>query len=171
VGLLAATMHGLAFRLAIYGFQSRGRHTVNVVRVKRFGEPYGVAARDRLGRLQPAGFTRLGAAVRHGAALLAADAGTRHKLLVTVSDAFPHDEGYVGPYAQADARRAITEARARGIGCLGLTVGADVRSGDPTEVFGTASMARADDVAGLRSELGRLISTAMATAELRRRPC
>ncbi len=78
----------------------------------------------KLNSLEPGAYSRLGAAIRHGSAVLESGGGTSRRLLVVVSDGLAYDHGYERSYGAADARRALTEARRRGIGCVCLTVGA-----------------------------------------------
>ena len=95
----------------------------------------------RLDGLVPGAYTRLGAAIRHGAAVLEKRGGTSRRLLVVLSDGFAYDHGYEGAYGEADARRALAEARRRGTGCLCLSIGAGTDAEALRRVFGTAAHA------------------------------
>ena len=119
---LTASFDELGDRVATYGFQSWGRHAVNYLRVKGFEDRYDHAAKGRLAALDPGGFTRLGAAIRHGTYLLTEKAGTSNSLLVVVGDGLPYDDGYEHRYAQEDCRRALQEAVTDGIGCACVSV-------------------------------------------------
>jgi hypothetical protein len=155
---LTATLHHLGDRVALYAFNSRGRQAVHVMRVKAFDDRLDGAAARRLAALTPGAYTRLGAAIRHGTAILEDRAGTPRRLLVVLSDGFAYDHGYEGPYAEGDARRALVEARRRGIGCVCLSVGADVEPKALQRVFGTAAHAtvpRADQLPTLIGPLFR----------------
>ena len=111
---LVDALSALGDRVAAYGFRSRGRAAVRLIRVKGFDDPFDTLALERLGGIEPGEFTRLGAAVRHATHLLEAHAGTPRRLLVVLSDGFAYDEGYEGPYGEGDARqRAARGARAR----------------------------------------------------------
>ena len=125
--------------MALYGFRSQGRTAVQVVPVKRFGDPFDTLTLRRLNALVPGGYTRLGAAIRHGSSVLEADGGTVRRLLVVLSDGFAYDHGYEGDYGEADARRALAEARRRGTACLCLSIGAGVDAASLRRVFGTAA--------------------------------
>ena len=166
---LTTALHELGDRLALYAFNSRGRSAVQFLRVKTFDDPLDGHALSRLDDLVPAAYTRLGAAIRHGSSILEERSGTPRRLLVVLSDGFAYDHGYEGRYGEADSRRALLEARRRGIGCLCLSVGAD---GDPAalrRVFGSAahaSVPRAGELAGL---IGPLFRSALRTAEGQRR--
>ena len=103
---LTASFDELGDWVAAYGFQSWGRNAVNFLRIKGFEDRYDHAAQRRLGSLEPGGFTRLGAAIRHGTHLLTTKAGTSNTLLVVVGDGLPYDDGYEHRYAQEDRRGA-----------------------------------------------------------------
>ncbi len=166
---LTASFHGLGDRVALYGFRSKGRGAVHAVPVKRFADDLEARTWRRLGGLVPAAYTRLGAAIRHGAAVLEADGGTSRRLLVLLSDGFAYDHGYEGSYGEADSRRALAETRRRGTGCLCLSIGASTDPAALRRVFGTAAHAtipRADQLAGV---VGPLFRSALASAEMQRR--
>jgi nitric oxide reductase activation protein len=167
--MITAALHGLGDRVALYGFCSQGRSAVHLLRVKSFDDHLDTAAIRRLGSLVPGAFTRLGAAIRHGAAILESQGGTSRRLLVVLSDGLAYDHGYEGRYGEADSRRALAEARRRGTGCLCLSVGAGTDLVPLRRVFGTAahaSITRPDQLTGV---VGPLFRTALRSAELRRR--
>jgi hypothetical protein len=166
--MLTTALHGLGDRVALYGFHSQGRTAVRLVRVKGFDDDLGTLAMRRLGGLVPGAYTRLGAAIRHGAAMLEEGGGTSRRLLVVLSDGLAYDHGYEGPYGEADSRRALAEARRRGTGCLCLSVGAGTDLASLRRVFGTAayaSVARPEQLSGV---VGPLFRAALGSAELRR---
>jgi Mg-chelatase subunit ChlD len=122
VARLISVLDRLGDRVAGYAFQSFGAANVRFLRIKDFDDRFDLGAQRRLATLEPGGFTRLGAAVRHGTHLLADRSGTRNTLLIVVGDGLPYDDGYEHRYAQEDSRRAISEAVERGIGCACLSV-------------------------------------------------
>src|SRR5208283_1758220 len=63
---LTAALYEIGDRVALYGFRSQGRSAVSVIPVKRFDEGLAPLTQGKLGGLVPGGFTRLGAAIRHG---------------------------------------------------------------------------------------------------------
>lgn len=128
---LIGTFEELGDRVAGYGFQSWGRNGVRFLRIKSFEDRYDVAAQRRLAAMEPGGFTRLGAAIRHGCHLATEKSGVRNTLLVVVGDGFPYDDGYESRYAQEDSRRALSEAVATGTGCACVSV----RSGTEDDVL------------------------------------
>ncbi len=166
---LATALADLGDRVALYGFRSMGRQAVQVLPVTRFGDRLDARALSRLGALEPGAYTRLGAAIRHGAAVLEAEGGTARRLLVVLSDGFAYDHGYDGPYGEADARRALSEARRRGTGCLCLSIGADTDLRALRRVFGTAAHAAIPHVDQLAGSVGPLFRSALRLAEGQRR--
>jgi nitric oxide reductase NorD protein len=166
---LAVALHDLGDRVALYAYYSQGRRAVTMLPVKRFDDQLDSQVMRRLNSLEPGAYSRLGAAIRHGSAVLEARGGTSRRLLVVLSDGLAYDHGYERPYGAADARRALTEARRRGTGCVCLTIGAgtDVRS--LRRVFGDtahATVARPDQLAGV---IGPLFRSALRSAEVRRK--
>ncbi len=166
---LVTALHRLGDRVALHAFSSRGRTAVQVTRVKAFDDGLDAAVARRLGGLRPGAFTRLGAAIRHGATLLETGGGTPRRLLVVLSDGFAYDHGYEGAYGEADARRALLEARRRGVGCLCLSVGADADLAALQRVFGTAAHATVPTTEGLAASIGPLFAAALRSAEASRR--
>jgi nitric oxide reductase NorD protein len=166
---LTVALHDLGDRVALYGFRSLGRQAVQVVPVKRFGDGLDARALGRLRALEPAAYTRLGAAIRHGAAVLEDEGGTARRLLVVLSDGFAYDHGYDGAHGEADARRALSEARRRGTGCLCLSIAAGTDLRALRRVFGTAAHAAIPHVDQLPATVGPLFRSALRLAEGQRR--
>jgi nitric oxide reductase activation protein len=166
---LVTALHRLGDRVALHAFSSRGRTAVHLTRVKGFDDRLDDVVARRLDSLQPGAFTRLGAAIRHGSALLEAGGGTPQRLLVVLSDGFAYDHGYEGGHGEADARRSLLEARRRGIGCLCLSVGADADRAALQRVFGTAAHAAVPTTDHLPATIGPLFAAALRSAESQRR--
>lgn len=166
---LVAALHGLGDRVALHAFNSRGRQSVQLLRVKAFDDHLDSAAAQRLRALTPGAYTRLGAAIRHGTTILEERAGTPRRLLVVLSDGFAYDHGYEGRYGEADARRALLEARRRGVGCVCLSVGTDAEPMALQRVFGTAAHASVPRTEQLPQVIGPLFRAALRSAEVHRR--
>ncbi|MGV0794255.1 VWA domain-containing protein [Mycolicibacterium sp. XJ1819] len=158
---LAATLEELGDRVAVYAFSSHGRRAVHLPAVKTFDQRFGAAGRARLNRLQPSGYTRLGAAIRGAGEILKARSGTPNRLLLVLSDGHPYDTGYEGSYAEADARRALEELRLDGVGCLCLSLGAATGTDALERVFGSASHAGAAALAELSPRMDELFMSAL----------
>jgi hypothetical protein len=166
---LLQALGDLGDRVALYGFRSQGRAAVHVVPVMRFGDRFDSLTLRRLHGLEPGAYTRLGAAIRHGASVLATDGGTVRRLLVVLSDGFAYDHGYEGAYAEADARRALAEARRRGTASLCLSIGAGTDAVALRRVFGTAAWAGLSRPDELSATAGPLFRTALQLADVQRR--
>ncbi len=126
VTVLGEVAHRLDDALQILGFSSHTRNQCRVWEVKGFGETW-PAVRDRLGALEPRGYTRIGPAIRHATACLAAEPADR-RLLLLVSDGKPTDyDRYEGRYGIADVRQALREAETAGVHPHALAVDAVAR--------------------------------------------
>ena len=166
---LTVALHDLGDRVALYGFRSQGRRAVRLLAVKRFGDGLDAAVLRRLGGLAPGAYTRLGAAIRHGASVLETEGGTARRLLVVLSDGFAYDHGYDGPYGEADARRALAEARRRGTACLCLSVAADTDAAALRRVFGPVAHASVPHARRLPATVGPLFRSSLRLADGQRR--
>lgn len=110
----ASEQHG------IFVFTGNTRHRVEVRCLKDFDDPRFVGP-GGLG-LRTAGYTRLGAPLRHlTSRLLDRPAGRR--LLIVIGDGLISDEGYEGRYAWADVAHAVEEAGEAGVAVYYLGVG------------------------------------------------
>ena len=166
---LTATLHEIGDRVALYAYHSRGRSAVHLVPVKRFDDDLDSLAMRRLHGLVPGAYSRLGAAIRHGAAVLEERGGTPRRLLVVLSDGLAYDHGYEPAYGAADARRALAEARRRGTGCLCLSIGASTDVETLQRVFGSAAHATIPKAEQLSHVIGPLLRSALRAAEVRQR--
>lgn len=108
---------------AILAFASAGPSRVTVQVLKRFDEAGATSlARRRIAGLEPDGYTRTGAALRHATAALTGQPA-RHRLLLLLSDGRPNDvDEYEGRYGIEDTRMAVAEARMQGVRPFCLTV-------------------------------------------------
>ncbi|WP_299695840.1 VWA domain-containing protein [Hydrocarboniphaga sp.] len=152
-------------RVGVQAFHSRGRGQVHFRSVKRFDEPSTLAVARRLGGVEPGAYTRLGTAIRHGAWMLREQAGARRQLLIVISDGFACDEGYEGPYAEADAAHALQEVRAAGIGAACITLGTATADAVLARVFGAACHAAAPDWRAMRALIRPLLLNALRLIE------
>ncbi|HVJ99059.1 MAG TPA: VWA domain-containing protein [Acidimicrobiia bacterium] len=166
---LTTALHDLGDRVALYAFNSRGRRAVQLLRVKTFDDHLDGDVERRLFALTPGAYTRLGAAIRHGTAILDERGGTPRRLLVVLSDGFAYDHGYEGPYGEADARRALVEARRMGVGCLCLSIGTYTATTALQRVFGSAAHASVASAEQLPQLIGPLFRSALRSAEAQRR--
>jgi Mg-chelatase subunit ChlD len=170
VARLTSALEELGDRVAAYGFFSRGRGAVRYLRVKDFDDRYDQAAQRRLASLAPEGFTRLGAAIRHGVHVLNTRAGTSHKLLVLVGDGFPYEDDYHDRYAQRDSRQALREAVAQGVGCVCVSVGPTTEETVTERVWREVPHRSLADASALARHVRPLFREAMRQAEASKRP-
>ncbi len=127
----------LGDRIRVLAFASETRNRCHVWEVLGWDEPW-PAGRVRLGGLTPRGYTRIGPAIRHATADLAAVAAER-KLLLLISDGKPTDyDRYEGRYGIADVRQALREAEQRGLRTHALAVDAVARAWLPA-LFGAGA--------------------------------
>lgn len=158
---VAMTLEELGDRVAIYAFRSHGRHAVHLPAIKTFGQRFGAPQRARLNRLEPSGYTRLGAAIRGAGEILNAEAGTPNRLLLVLSDGCPYDDGYEGHYAEADANKALEELRGDGVACLCLSIGSTTAADELERVFGSARYVSAATLAEVSPRMDELFLTAL----------
>jgi len=155
---LAVFSHGLAAcgdPFAVFTFTSRKRSWVKLDTVKDFDEPFGDQAMRRIGAIRPGYYTRIGAALRHTAKRLE-ERPNRHRLLLVLTDGKPNDiDHYEGRYGVEDTRKAVQEARAKGLGVFGITIDQKAQSYFP-HLFGRGSFAIINHVAQLSAALPRI---------------
>lgn len=154
VALLGEALAGLGDPFAADAFASNGRGDVRITPLKDFDERW-EAALPRLAGVQPAYSTRLGAALRHGAARLASRAHHR-RVLVVVTDGEPSDiDVEDDAYLVEDARHAVARARGQGLDvfCVALGEAAD-KAG--TGIFGRRNTFPVTRVAELPQRLAAL---------------
>lgn len=163
---LVAALEQLGDRVAAYGFQSYGNEKVRFLRVKGFDDRFDGASRRRLADLEPGGFTRLGAAVRHGAWLATKRSGTVNNLLIVVGDGLPYDDGYEQRYAREDSRRALSEAVELGVGCACVAVRPSTDEAVINQVWGHVPHIEIDAVEELSRHVLRVFRRSLREAVL-----
>jgi hypothetical protein len=146
--LMSEALEAVGDAYSIYGFTSEGRRNVKFYVVKEFGERYTEETERRIGGINYQHNTRLGAAVRHAAARLAAqDARTR--LLIVLSDGRPYDHDYGDArYAREDTRAALAEARLSGVTPFCITIDRDSEA-ELRDLYGEVGYTIIDDVLSL----------------------
>ena len=97
---------------AVFAFTGHGRHRVEVNVLKDFRAPRAVLPGHT--GLTPAGYTRLGAPIRHVTQRLL-EVPAERRILLSIGDGLPSDEGYEAEYAWADVLRAVEEAEEAGV--------------------------------------------------------
>jgi hypothetical protein len=137
---------------AVFAFSGHGRHRVEVSVLKDFHEPRAVVPGHT--GLQTAGYTRLGAPIRHVTRRLLQVPAER-RILLSLGDGLPSDEGYEGEYAWADVLRAVEEAEESGVTVYHIGVGR-VRVDPLNDCFGAHRSQRVASVAELPRVLAQV---------------
>ena len=108
-------------KVCVGAFYSNTRRDCRFVLAKGFDDLPQTGLR-RLHALSPAGYTRIGPAIRHSLQLME-ESGARRRLIVLLTDAKPTDyDHYEGRYGIEDVRQALREAAEKGTHCLTLAV-------------------------------------------------
>lgn len=152
--IVALATEGLLDEIGLAAFYSDTHADCRYLELKRFDEPWPVGL-GRLAGLAPAGYTRIGPAVRHAAAALARCRAERRVLLL-LTDGKPGDrDRYEGRHGESDVRQALREAGRVGVEVLAL--GADPRAtahlGAMFGPRGVAGLSRPADVAKAVAEI------------------
>jgi len=110
---------------AISGFSSVKRSHIRYYQLKTFSEKLNDAIRGNIGAIEPGYYTRMGAGIRQATnQLLKQQSGQR--LLLILTDGKPNDiDRYEGRYGIEDTRKAIQEARQKGLQTFCITVDED----------------------------------------------
>jgi nitric oxide reductase NorD protein len=124
--LLIQALETLGDTYGIYAFSGYGRENVEFYTVKDLSEGLSDSVRKRIDRVAPLHATRMGPAIRHSTAKLAA-VHAKTKVLFLISDGRPQDRGYSREgvekeYAVNDTHQALVEAHKQGIVPFCLTV-------------------------------------------------
>lgn len=109
-------------RFGIYGFSSLRRQNIRFHLLKDFNGRYDAAARARILAIKPGFYTRMGAALRQAASILAEQPAGR-RLLLIITDGKPNDlDLYDSRYGIEDTRMAVHEARRLGLTPFCVTI-------------------------------------------------
>ncbi len=120
--LFAESLDATSDPFAIYGFSSRKRDPIRFHQIKTFQERYSADIRGRINAIKPGYYTRMGAAIRHGANLLTEQPASR-RLLLILTDGKPNDlDQYEGRYGIEDTRQAVNAARQLGLQPFCVTI-------------------------------------------------
>ena len=136
------------------GFSSV-RRAVRMHELKRFGEPWNDAARQRVAAIKPGFYTRMGAAIRYGTRRLG-ERPERQRLMLILSDGKPNDlDHYEGRHGLEDTRHAVQAARAAGLVPFCVTIDQEAHSYLP-RLFGSQGFAlvhRPEQLAGALTQV------------------
>ncbi len=111
---------------SICSFFSKTRNYSTFLTLKEFDEPW-QAAKLKVGAVEPQGYTRIGAALRHAGALMDTRP-TKNKWVILMSDGKPNDfDKYEGKYGIQDVQQALRELHERQINSYALAVEAQAK--------------------------------------------
>lgn len=107
-------------------FYSKTRNYSSYLTLKGFDEEWS-KAKYKIGAVEPQGYTRIGAALRHSGTLLD-KRRTKNKWLILLSDGKPNDyDKYEGKYGLNDVKQAIRELNERRINSYALAIEAQAK--------------------------------------------
>lgn len=111
---------------SIDSFYSKTRNYSTYLTVKDFDEKWDVA-KHKIGAIEPNGYTRIGAALRHAGARLDSRS-TKNKWVILISDGKPNDyDKYEGKYGVNDVKQALRELNRRNINSYALAIEAQAK--------------------------------------------
>ncbi len=148
--LLSHAMEAVGDRFALYGFSGRGNDAVDFYLIKDFQTRYNREVDFRIGSMMPLHQNRDGAAIRHATFRLLKEAA-QTRILILLSDGKPLDDSYTRSYAIADTKRALREARQKGVHPFCITV----------------DQAGADYLPGMYGEVGYLVVDQIETLPMK----
>ena len=109
-------------QLAIHGFRSNGRHEIQYLRFKEFGDAMDDTVLSRLYGVQGALSTRMGAAIRHASRMMR-NCRSSQRLIILLTDGEPHDiDVFDSSLLVHDAARAVARSTAEGTPVFGVSV-------------------------------------------------
>ena len=107
-------------------FYSKTRNFSSFLTVKSFEDNWD-KAKYKIGAIEPQGYTRMGAALRHSKYLLE-KRNTKNKWVLLLSDGTPNDfDRYEGKYGIHDVKKAINELYGGNINAYALAIEAQAR--------------------------------------------
>ena len=149
---LATALSHVRERHAVFAFTGNTRHNVEIRVLKDFDEPRALLP-GRTG-IDTAGYTRLGAPLRHLTRRLL-DVPAERRILLSIGDGLPSDEGYEGHYAYGDVAKAVEEADHAGVLVYHIGVGRVLM--DPLkETFGEHRSQRVSSIRDLPKVLNQV---------------
>lgn len=140
--------------IMVAGFNSNTRHDCRFIEWKSFEEPW-QRFRAHVDSIEPAGYTRIGPAIRHATQLLE-ERPEKHKLLLLFTDGRPTDfDRYEGAYGLCDVRQAVREADQKGVVSFAMVLDPSAKQFLP-RLFGLGNFQILPKVEQLPSALTKL---------------
>lgn len=111
---------------SIDSFYSKTRNYSTYLTIKDFDENWNVA-KNKVGAVEPSGYTRIGAALRHAGVRLD-KRSTKNKWVILLSDGKPNDyDKYEGKYGINDVKQALRELNSKNINSYALAIEAEAK--------------------------------------------
>ncbi|MGL5111575.1 MAG: nitric oxide reductase activation protein NorD [Flavobacterium sp.] len=111
---------------SVDGFYSKTRNYSTYLTLKDFDESWN-SAKNKIGAVEPSGYTRIGAALRHAGVRLD-KRGTKNKWIILISDGKPNDyDKYEGKYGVNDVKQALCELNSKNINSYALAIEAEAK--------------------------------------------
>ena len=119
--LFGELLHEFQVDFGIAAFHSQTRNHIKYVTIKDFDESWH-KAKHRVGALEPEGYTRIGAPLRHASNVLQ-KRDSKNRWVVLLSDGKPNDyDRYEGKYGVHDIKQALREMKTEGIHTYALAI-------------------------------------------------
>ncbi len=123
--LFAEALDASGDQYAISGFSSVKRSQIRYYQLKKFSEPLNNIIRGKINAIEPGYYTRLGAAIRQATQQLLKQSSSQ-RLLLILTDGKPNDiDQYEGRYGIEDTKKAIQEAKQKGLQTFCITIDED----------------------------------------------
>ena len=111
---------------SIDSFYSKTRNYSTYLTVKDFDDNWNVA-KHKVGAVEPSGYTRIGAALRHAGVRLD-KRSNKNKWVILISDGKPNDyDKYEGKYGVNDVKQALRELNSKNINSYALAIEAEAK--------------------------------------------
>ncbi len=124
--LFGEILNEFSIDFSIDSFYSKTRNFSTYLTIKDFDENWNTA-KHKVGAVEPSGYTRIGAALRHAGARLD-KRNTKNKWIIVISDGKPNDyDKYEGKYGINDVKQALRELNSRNINSYGLAIEAQAK--------------------------------------------
>lgn len=138
----------------VAGFNSNTRHDCKFLQWKSFEDPWSKFI-DKVDEISPAGYTRIGPAIRHATHILS-ERKEKHKLLLIFTDGRPTDfDKYEGNYGLGDVRQAVREADRQGVVSFALAVDPSAKHFLP-QLFGLGNFQILHNIQAMPEALSKL---------------
>ena len=125
--------YGIDF--SICSFSSHTRNHSTFTQLKTFEQSW-LQSKNHIGAIEPSGYTRIGASIRHAGSLLK-KRPTKNKWLLFISDGKPNDyDTYEGQYGIQDVKQSLRELKELNIQTFALAIEAQARYYLP-QMFGS----------------------------------